>query len=95
MKIPENEMQGVQSQALFSGARTRGSGHKRTHKVPSEHQEALECYAGDGALTLVAQRLWSLFLGDLQKVSECGPEHPPPIGPDWAGAEGGGRTDLF
>ena len=28
---------------------------------------------GDGVLTKVAQRLWSLLLGDLQKPPGCGP----------------------
>jgi len=32
----------------------------------SDHQAALLCCAGDGALAKAAQRLWSLLLGDLQ-----------------------------
>ena len=54
-------------------------------QVPSDHQEAL-CYCtGDGTLAQVAQRLWGLLPGDLQKLSGHGPGHPALSGPAGVG----------
>lgn len=61
-------MQRGPSQVLF------GSGHKQ-EVVLWELQEALLCTAGC-TLAQVAQRLWTLLLGDLQKPPGHGPEHP-------------------
>lgn len=54
---------------------------RNTQEFPSEHQKALLCHGGDGALALGAQRLWSLLPGDLPK-----PAGYPALGvPAWVG----------
>lgn len=50
--------------------------------------EALLCYAGEGALTQAAQKLWGLLLRDLPKVPGHGCGHPALGAP----AGTGGRT---
>ena len=39
-----------------------------TQEVPSEHEAVLLCCVDDGALAQAAQRLQSLFLGDLWEL---------------------------
>ena len=60
-------------------------------EVPSEHQAALLCCAGDRALAQAVQRLCSLFLEDLQKLPGCGPGHPALGVPAGAGVGPDGR----
>ena len=54
---------------------------QKCQEVPSEQQAALLYCAGDGALAEVAQRLWGLLSGGLQKLPGCGPGHPALGGP--------------
>jgi len=55
---------------VVPSVRTRGSGHKLEHGR-CFHHEVLWCCLG--ALVQVAQRLWGLLLGDLQKPPGRGP----------------------
>lgn len=48
--------------------------------------------AGDGAVAQAAQRFWSLFLGDVQKLLRHGPGQPALAVPAGAGVEPDGHT---
>lgn len=50
---------------------------------------------GSGALARVAQRLWILLLGDLQKPLGHGPEHPALCGPAGTGIGANGTRGAF
>ena len=47
-----------------------------TQKFPSEHQEALLCCVGDGALAQVAQRDCGVSSGNLKSYGTLGRWHP-------------------
>lgn len=58
-------------------------------EVPSEHQEALLCHAGDGALAQFTKIHCAVsLLGHLQKLPECGPGQPALSVPICAGGAG-------
>lgn len=42
-------------------------------EVPFEQQEVFLCCVDDRVLAQIVQRVWSILLGDLQKLSGCGP----------------------
>ena len=52
---------------LFSGCAVPGQ------EVPFEQQEVFLCCVDDRVLAQIVQRVWSILLGDLQKLSGCGP----------------------
>jgi len=98
-------MSGGWRQTLFSGARRQDKGQweqTEADKVPSEHEEDLLHFEGDGALEQAAQRRHGFcFSGDIQDLPGQGPVQPAVGDPasagglDWMTHRGPFQTQTF